>query len=243
MIKTTWKSAEEIKHSLKGAGKVTILSCGTCANLSNNSGPGAVRFLKGLLKEWGIEVVAAKTIATCCPEESMRYVLKRYRRHISRSDALIMLSCSGGIKAAYLCDPDIQVIAALDTMGSVPVSHQNDPVARSVCTYCEHCVISFTGGICPLYECPARSLYGPCKKYPSEGNRCAIEPTRECIWKEISVRGDLEALKELELVHKNAGDTRLSPPPRKHSPAVIRRMSGWVVARANVFSRFVPFID
>ena len=243
MIKTVWKPAGEIRQSLKGARSVTILSCGTCANLSNTGGGRSLRFLKGLLKEWGIEVVAAKNVSTCCPEESMRYVLKRYRRYISRSDALIMLSCSGGIKAAYLCDPGIPVIAALDTMGSVPVSHRNDPVARSVCTYCEHCVISFTGGICPLYECPARSLYGPCKKYPSEGDRCALDPERNCVWKEISVRGDLEALKELALVHQSAGDTRLSPPPRRRSPAMIRRISGWVVARANAFHRFVPFID
>jgi hypothetical protein len=243
MNKSSWKSAEELRFSLKDAQKVSIFTCGVCANLSGTGGSKGLRFIEGILRDWGKEVLLSKCITACCAQEIMRQAVRIYRKPISESDALVVVSCAAGVKSACLCCPDTRVVAAADSVGSVPVSQQDDPVARSQCTNCGHCVISFTGGICPLSECPAGRKYEPCSKFPATGSACAVDPSRDCVWKEIEKRGDLDALKELALIHTANGDERMSSPPIMVSPMPLKRFSGWVVAKAGWFEKLVPFVN
>jgi len=243
MNKSGWKSAEEIRYSLGDAKRVSIFACTVCANLSYTGGIEGLRFLKGLLKEWGIEIATAKCVTACCAEEIMKQAVKMHRDAISSSDALVVISCAAGVKSAYLSRPGIPVIAAADSVGSVPVSRQDDLVAHSNCTSCGHCVITFTGGICPLSECASQKKYEPCSRYSEVDGRCVVDLDRDCVWKEIERRGDLAALKELSRIHEDRGEERLSLPQRKASPAFLRSISGWMVARARWFGRLVPFID
>jgi hypothetical protein len=243
MNKSGWKSAEEIRYSLGDAKKVSVFACTVCANLSYTGGVRGLKFLKGLLNQWGIETVVTSCITVCCAEEIMKQAVKMYSDSISSSDALVVISCAAGVKSAFLCRPDIPVVAVTDSVGSVPVSRQDDPVAHSNCTSCGHCVITFTGGICPLSECASQKKYEPCSRYSEAGVACAVDPSRDCVWKEIERRGDLSALKDLSRIHEDRGEERLSLPERKASPAFLRSISGWMVARAPWFGRFVPFID
>lgn len=243
MNKSGWKSAAEIRYSLGDAKKVSIFACTVCANLSYTGGAKGLKFLQRLLREWGIETVAASCITACCAEEIMKQAMKIHRDAISSSDALVVISCAAGVKSAFLCRPGIPVIAAADSVGSVPVSRRDDPVANSICTSCGHCVITFTGGICPLSECPSQRKYEPCSRHLEGDGRCVVDVSRSCVWREIESRGDLAALKELSLLHESMGEERLHLPRRKASPAFLRSISGWMVARARWFGRLVPFID
>jgi hypothetical protein len=243
MNRSGWKSAEEIRYSLGDAKKVSVFACSICANLSYTGGARGLKFLRGLLDEWGIETLAASCITGCCAEEIMKQSIKMHRDAISASDALVVISCAAGIKSVFLCQPGVPVIAATDSMGSVPVSRQDDPVARSNCTNCGHCVISFTGGICPLSECTSQKKYEPCSRYAEVDKHCVVDPSRDCVWKEIEARGDLAALKELGRIHEERGEERLSLLERKASPAFLRTLSGWIVARARWFGRLIHFID
>jgi len=243
MNKSEWKSAEEIRHSLRGADKITLFACGVCANLSNTGGHRGLKFLRKVLEEWGKEVVATKCITACCSEEIMKQAVRIYGRPISESDALVVVSCAAGVKSAFLSEPGVPVVAAADSVGSVPVSRREDTVARSRCTNCGHCVITYTGGICPLSECPAERKYEPCSRFSRNGKRCAVDPSRDCVWIEIAKRGDLEALKKLGGIHETVGEERLSMPQRRSSPTFIKKLSGMAVARAHWFGRFVNFVD
>lgn len=211
MIKTEWKPEKEIEYSLRNADKISILSCAMCANLSNAGGAIGISILTDLLKEWDKEVVFSKCIMICCAEEIMKKALRKYRGPISKSDALIILSCASGIQSANYCAPKVPVIAVLDSVGIAPITRQDDPVARSICSTCGHCVITYTGSICPLSECPAKSKYGPCEKAPQNGSQCAIDPRRDCVWKEIEERGDLAALRDLRQIHRTEGENRYTP--------------------------------
>lgn len=242
MNRTVWKPEEEIRFSLERAERVTILACTVCANLSFAGGRRGAEHLRSLVEGWGKEVKAAGCVTACCAEEVMRQAVARYGRALDSSDALVVLSCAAGIKSANLASPGIPVIAVTDPVGSTPVSRRDDPVARSLCTSCGQCVISFTGGICPLSECPARSKYGPCKKRSRPDGPCVLDESRDCVWTEIERRGDLAALDELRRVHENPG-VRTSPLSRGRSPALLRKTSGWLVAHAGWFGRLVDTID
>jgi len=228
VIRTQWKSRSELELALRGAKRVTVISCGTCANIIDTGGETGLKAMRQLLKEMSKEVTLEAIVIACCAEELIRPTFKMYRRALAKSDAIVVISCAGGVKAANLCSLGLPVIAALDTMGSMPVSFRDTPVARSMCSACGQCVLSFTGGICPLGECPSKRKYGPCDKAPTEGTRCGVVPERECVWVEIKHRGNIQALAELEKIHE-AGDeslytpaVRISPPPKGRSmPKVI----------------------
>jgi hypothetical protein len=189
----------------------------------------------------GKEVVFAERVIACCWTHAVRQVIKANAKRISESDVLIVLSCGAGVKSAWLSEPGVPVITLLDTTGSVPITDADDPVARSICTACGHCVIGHTGGICPLSECPAKNKYEACERAPENGGPCVLDPARPCIWHEIARRGDLAALKELGQLHRAEGENRLSPPgrPPRGRRRFRRKVSVWMRAGARILVRLI----
>jgi len=245
MNRTAWKSAEELSLLLGEAGRVSVFSCGICANLSGTGGARGMRNLSRLLKKWGKEVVCKECLIACCPLEIMRQAVEKNGKALRQSDALVVISCAAGVKSAFLARPGIPVVPAVDSVGSVPVAtYEDDPVSRSRCTNCGRCVLAFTGGICPVNECPAGMKYGPCPRFEEEeGDLCALDPSRECIWKEVERRGDLAKLGRLKELHSRKGLERLPFPPRVNTPRPVRKVAGWLTVHVGWFARFIPLID
>ncbi len=204
--------------------------------------------MEDICKDLKKKVVKSSSVLVCCEENIMRNAMLRYKRAISKSDAVIVLSCAAGIKATFLSRPKIPVVVPLDPVGSVAVSHMDDPVARSVCTICGSCVIAYTGGICPISECPAKLKYGPCKKAPREGGECVVKSNQDCIWKQIEKNGNTQMLDTLKIIHSkkdkeipfqvfNTG-TSLPESVVKKLP-LIRNSLGWFGARSSFIEKMI----
>lgn len=243
MLISVWKSENEIQQALADARRVAVFSCNVCANLNGTGGRRGLRRMKRLLKEWGKETVVARTVNVCCSEVIMRECLRIYIEPVKdRCEALIMLSCAGGVKCAFLCDPGIPVVAALDSFGSGVVTTSMETFAAGICQSCDHCVLTYTGGICPLAACPAKKRYGPCKKAPAQGNVCAVDPDRECVWKKIEQTADMAALAKMAELHGSKDYKRLPAVPIKGSPDVVLKTSGWFMARIPGISGLIDLI-
>ena len=228
MLKSVWKPKEEIKYSMKDYKKISIISCGGCANVCDTGGQIGIKVVKDLMKEWSKEVVFARCIMFCCGEEIMRQALRINRRRIRKSDALVVVSCPAGVKAAYLCGPDIPVVGVLDPVGSIAITRQDNRVAQSICTACGNCVITYTDGICPVTECPSQAIYEPCEQAREAGTQCAENPAKDCIWIDIKKRGNWVALKDLKKLHETEGDNRIPTVVRKDSPEFWRKLMCWM---------------
>ena len=242
MNKTEWKPVQEIEYSLKDAQKVSIISCGTCANFSGTGGHAGIKYLKEILKKYGKEIVLARCVVACCPEEIMRQTFLAFDKQIAKSDAVVVLSCAAGIKAANLCRLDVPVVTVLDPVGSIAITSQDNWVANSVCVSCGSCVISFTGGICPISECPAKSKYGPCKKVPETGNVCVMDGSLSCVWKEIEKNCCLESIAELKKLHADENLKRLVSPELKTTHPLIRKISSRFAAHVQGLERIMRLI-
>lgn len=243
MLMSVWKSEDEIQQALGDAQRIAVLSCNVCANLNGTGGKRGLRQMKRLLKKWGRDIVVARTVNVCCSEEIMRQCLRIYIEPKREScDALVMLCCAGGIKCAFICNPGVPIVAALDSIGSGVVATSMTPVQAGICNFCDHCVLTFTGGICPLAECPAKSKYKPCNKASTDGTACAVEPERQCVWKTIEREGDLTALASLAKMHKLKNYNRIPAVAFNGSPAYIRKTSGWFMARIPGISWLVDLI-
>jgi len=187
-----------------------------------------------------------KCILACCSDEIMRQALRIYRRVLERCDVLVVLSCSTGVQTAMLCEPDLPVSSVLDTVGSAVITRRDDhPLSRSTCSMCGHCVLAYTGETCPLDGCPAGMLYQPCDDYPREGDRCSLDPHRECVWKGIEERGDPVALQEVKCLHEEEDIAGLAGPAARTTPPFLRRMIGWGAVRLSGagLGRFISWIN
>lgn len=234
MLKSVWKSEDEIRACLEGKEKIAVISCAVCANLSGTGGHKGLKIMKELAAKWGKEVVESKCVVACCSNEIMSHAKSKYLDPIAdKCDALVMLSCAGGVKSAYLTKPDMPIVAALDSVGSAVITRDEDPVATSLCQGCGQCVLTYTGGICPVSKCAAKRRYSPCKKAPAGGGPCAIDPSRECIWHEIAKRGDMEALQRLEQIHKSEDKQPIKSYEPKALPGAARAFAGWAMARSG----------
>jgi hypothetical protein len=238
-----WKSEDEIRQALAGTRRVAVFSCNVCADLNGTGGRRGLRQMKRLLKKWGKGITVARTVNVCCSEEIMRQCLRIYLQPVrDRCDALVMLSCAGGVKCAFLCDPGIPVVGALDPHGSGVIATSVEPIDAGLCKSCEHCVLTWTGGICPLTACPAKKKYGPCAKAPDRGTACAVEPARECAWKKIERKGNPAALAAMAEIHGRRDYERIPAAPVEKSPGPVRKISGWFMARIPSISRVIEMI-
>ena len=243
MLLSSWKSENEIQWSLGNKQRIAVFACNFCANLNDTGGKRGLGQIKRLLKNWGKDIVVAKTVNGCCSEEVMQQSQRLYIEPVKEScDALLMLSCASGVKCAYLCKPGIPVVAALDSIGSGVVSTTMKSVDVGICSTCGHCVLTWTHGICPITECPAKKKYGPCKNSPKEGNTCVIETDQECIWKKIEKYGDISALKELSKIHTCNDYKRVPAIEFQGSPTIVRRLSGYFMARMPNISWLVDML-
>lgn len=243
MLVSAWKSSEEIEHALSGKQNIAVFSCNVCANLNGTGGARGLHKMVSLLKQWGKSVVVAKTVNVCCSEEILRQYIHIYIRPRREScDALVMLSCAGGVKCAFLCDPGVPVVAAMDSLGSGVISTSKPFHDVGICASCDHCVLTWTAGICPVSSCPAKKKYGPCKKAPDQAGPCVIDPSRMCVWREIGKVGDMPALARLAEIHGRENYTRLPPAAAGSTPRWLRRCSGRFMARIPGLSRLVDMV-
>ena len=243
MVKSQWKPEEEIRLALEGKERIAVISCAVCANLSGTGGQQGLKKMRGLAKKWGKKIVTSQCVVACCSQEIMEHARKVHLDPVAaQCDALVMLSCSGGVKSAYMADPGLPIVAALDSMGSAVVTRTPDIIAESLCVGCGQCVLSYTGGICPVSKCPAKRRYSPCAKQPDQGDQCAVDPARQCVWKEIEKRGDMQALQILEKRHKSETGSRPEPdiPPEFHSLA--KALAGWAMAKSGRFAWVISTI-
>jgi Methylene-tetrahydrofolate reductase C terminal len=195
-----------------------------------------------MLGKWGKHTVFSRCVVACCPEEIMNQTFIAYKKQIEKSDVIVVLSCAAGIKAANLCRPDIPVVTVLDPVGSTAITSQDNFVANSVCRSCGSCVITFTGGICPISECPAKSKYGPCKKAPETENVCSMDDSLSCVWKEIEKKCGIESLFELKKMHADENLVRPVLSELKTTPPLVRKLSGRFVAHVQSLERIMRLI-
>ncbi|MBI9075789.1 MAG: methylenetetrahydrofolate reductase C-terminal domain-containing protein [Desulfatibacillum sp.] len=243
MVKSEWKPEEEIRLALEGKERIAVISCAVCANLSGTGGNQGLKTMKGLAKKWGKKVVVSQCVVACCSREIMEHAKRVHLDPVAeKCDALVMLSCSGGVKSAFIAQPDMPVVAALDSMGSAVVTRKPNLIAESLCIGCGQCVLSYTGGICPMSKCPAKRRYSPCSKQPVGTDQCAVDSTRKCVWKEIEKRGDMEALKALGERHKNGDGPRPASIIPTEFPSLGKSLVGWAMAKGGRFAWVISSI-
>ncbi|MFP4058242.1 MAG: methylenetetrahydrofolate reductase C-terminal domain-containing protein [Candidatus Brocadiia bacterium] len=196
MLVTEPKPIEELVENLEGATKLLIVGCQGCPEGWESGGPVQCQKLAEQLSDQGKQVLGTVMIDFLCNKALVGSRLARHLDTLRAADALVISSCGIGVQATAAmvdkpCHPALDTISSAGFQGLWPSSER--------CQQCGECVLSLTGGICPITTCAKSMLNGPCGG--SHQKTCEVEPDRPCGWYLIYERlrdqGRLENLKKL----------------------------------------------
>ncbi len=198
MIVTEQKDFSEISSHLTKGEKIFIIGCGECSTICKTGGEKEILELKRVLEESGFSVSGYAVPQAPCIAAELKRSLAKYGKEIKESDSYLILSC--GLGAQSLIENssiDLDVHVGCNTLFTGTVS----PDARvffEACSACGDCILEYTGGICPLTQCPKGILNGPCGGM--DNGNCELDRDRVCVW--VTIYRRLERRGKLELFKK-----------------------------------------
>ena len=187
------KPLEEIASSLPKFEKVMILGCGSCVSVCLSGGEKAAdRLAHDLSGSDLFEKNAPEFTVGAVLRQCERDLLETYLELPPDIQAILSLACGAGVQTLAKIFNQIPVIPALNTtfLGAL----DRPGTWEEKCQGCGNCILSQTGGICPITRCAKRLLNGPCGG--SKDGKCEINRDVECAWQLIIDR--LAALNRLE---------------------------------------------
>ncbi|MBN1847219.1 MAG: methylenetetrahydrofolate reductase C-terminal domain-containing protein [Deltaproteobacteria bacterium] len=193
MIVGTLKPIEEIADSISEFRKVLIIGCGGCVSVCLTGGEKAADGLAldlghaGLYENGPPEFIVKNFLRQCEPD-----LMRAYLDIPQDVDAILSLACGAGVQTMVDVVKDKPIIPAINTsfLGAL----EAPGVWKEKCQGCGHCVLFYTGGICPITRCAKKLMNGPCGG--SRNGRCEINPEVDCAWQLIIDR--LKALGRLD---------------------------------------------
>ena len=186
MIVGDQKPIEEIKASISAYGKVLILGCGTCVSVCLTGGDRQARVLASDLAHGNIgeedrPVLEVDTIERQCERD----LITKFLKLPEGTEAILSLACGAGVQTLADVFEGLPVIPALNTtfLGAL-----DEPgVWNEKCLGCGDCILTTTGGICPVARCAKRVFNGPCGG--SSNGKCEISALVgrdiDCVWQQI----------------------------------------------------------
>ena len=176
---TRQKALAEIETMLEKDSKVFLVGCGTCATMCRTGGKDEVLEMAGRLADLGRTVTGSVVLPTVCDALDQQAVAENTKA-IEEADCILVMACAYGVQAMALYT-DKPVYPALDTLF---MGQETAPgVFSEVCVQCGECVLSWTGGICPITACPKGLLNGPCGG--AKKGKCEVSVTKDCAWQLI----------------------------------------------------------
>lgn len=186
MIVAERKPIAEILACIQEARRIVVAGCGTCVAVCWAGGEREVELLATELRMASklkgnaeIECLETTVQRQCDPE-----FIEPLDEVIRDADLVISMACGAGVQFVASRFPDKIVVPALNT-SCIGVTREPG-YWTEYCRACGECVLSRTGGICPVARCSKGILNGPCGG--STDGRCEIDPEVECAWQLIYER-------------------------------------------------------
>jgi ferredoxin len=190
MIVADKKPMEEIIEDIKDHDKVLVLGCNECVTVCEAGGKKEVGILASALRMYflnqGKEMkIDEKTLERQCDHE----YLEEIRNIIDQYDAVVSIACGVGVQFMAEKYHSTPVYPGVNTcfMGAT----EERGLWTERCQGCGQCILSRTGGICPVSRCAKRVMNGPCGG--SSKGMCEINKELVCAWQLI-----VERLKALD---------------------------------------------
>jgi len=193
MIVADKKPIEEIIEDIKDHKSVLVLGCNECVTVCEAGGKKEVGILASALRMYflnqGQEMkIDERTLERQCDHE----YLEEIRNVVAQYDAIVSVACGVGVQFAAEKYHSTPIYPGVNT-SFMGVTEERGLWSER-CQGCGQCILSRTGGICPVSRCAKRVMNGPCGG--SSKGMCEINKELECAWQLIVER--LKALDRFE---------------------------------------------
>ena len=197
MIVGDIKPIEEIVASISGYRKILIAGCGSCVTVCLSGGDREVKML-------ALELGRKVHYDSAPPEITMDTMLRQceldliraYHKTPDGTEAVLSLACGAGVQTMADALEPLPVIPALNT--TFYGASLTPGIWQEMCQGCGDCLLTYTGGICPLARCSKSLLNGPCGG--TNGESCEVDPELPCAW--VKIYNRLQMQNKLHLIHK-----------------------------------------
>lgn len=207
MVTVKLKPLEEILSSLSNYKKVYVIGCQLGSARCKNGGLREAYRIAGYLELKGFKVVGVKSPGGTCVLDRIDHSTKSIIREAEETaDVILSLSCGAGTQ---LIAENVNIPVKTGVTTLFIGAEREGRYFEEYCIACGDCVISDTGGICPIARCPKSLTNGPCGG--AIAGKCEVDPSLPCIWYRIAQK--MEQLGELDKL-------RRSIPPKDYSLSV-----------------------
>jgi ferredoxin len=197
MIVGDLKPIEEIISSISGYKKVLVLGCGSCVTVCLSGGEREARQLARQLshprhyKEGSPKFMVNSILRQCELD-----LVQAFQEIDPKTDAVLSLACGAGVQTLADAFDPLPIIPALNT--TFLGASLKPGIWSEMCQGCGNCMLTYTGGICPIARCAKSLLNGPCGG--SQNGACEIDQHTPCAWALIYYR--LKKQNKLHLINK-----------------------------------------
>lgn len=198
MVVAEIKPFEEIKEMLKNYKNILVLGCGTCVAVCLSGGKKQVELLASALRmankiDDNDVTIGERTLGRQCEPK----FVDQLKDDVPKYDVVLSMGCGAGVQELAQKLGKIPVLPAMNTrfIGSA----DDEGNFTEMCAACGDCIISLTGGICPVANCPKGLLNGPCGG--TKDGKCEVSSDIPCAWVMIYERlkdlGKLDDIKKI----------------------------------------------
>ena len=180
MVVVKLKPFEWIVKALGACRRPAVVGCEVGSGRCRNGGIREVKALASYLEEKGFEVVKAVSLGGVCVLENVERALEHIGKDV---DAVVSLACGAGTQVIAE-KTKVPVVAGVDTL--FIGSEKERRFFSEYCIACGNCIITETGGICPVARCPKSLTGGPCGG--AVNGRCEVDENLPCVWYLIDER-------------------------------------------------------
>ena len=193
MIVADKKPIEEIIEEIKDKERILILGCNECVTVCEAGGKKEVGILASALRMYFLNQGKGVTIDEITLERQCDHeYLEEIRDGVDQYDAIVSIACGVGVQFTAEKYPSKPVYPGVNTCFLGVTDKRGLWTER--CQACGQCLLSQTGGICPVSRCAKRLLNGPCGG--STQGKCEIDNELDCAWQLIIDR--LKALGRID---------------------------------------------
>jgi hypothetical protein len=166
--------------------RVFILGCGGCAALLHTGGEPEIEELAQILSSQA-KITGTTCIMGVCVQDFATAALYYHETEIKHSDALIVLSCGGGVMAVRNSVDNIPILSGLITRGLGTYDGSCEDHTETLCSVCgTPCTADSTRGLCTLTLCPQNRTDGPCPENEDLSSKtCVTAGDIRCVWYHI----------------------------------------------------------
>lgn len=191
MVIAEIKPFTEIREMLKNYKKILVMGCGSCVSVCLSGGKKqvellatALRIAKRIDKDDNDIIIGERTIPRQCEPKFVDQI----KEDASQYEVILSMGCGAGVQGIVDRVGNMVVLPAMNTKFIGGADAEGN--FMELCAACGDCIVSLTGGICPVARCPKGLLNGPCGG--TKNGKCEVSPDLPCAWVMI-----YERMKEL----------------------------------------------